>query len=293
VEVIADPSANEVKITARVTAFGDTVDEAKSRLQNIKINVNRRDDQVLEVTAETPKAQNSAGTCSFAIRLPSVNGSTVRTGNGAVTLTGLGGPAELFTSVGSITVADHGDKVTAESGNGAIHITKVAGDVQVTSSVGQVRVQECGGSVKAKSGNGSLEITKAKGPVAARTSVGSVTVRDVSDSVMAETGNGAVTVVGVRGAVTAKASVGQVKLEQVSGDIKAETGNGSMTYTPAAGSAASFSLRSSVGSIAVHLPGSAAVGRVRAGAAAPPAGQARDRQPALRPVVHGRVSEDR
>src|SRR5262245_12036045 len=40
IEVIADPALTEVKVTAKVTAFGETDDEAKARLEEIKIKWN-------------------------------------------------------------------------------------------------------------------------------------------------------------------------------------------------------------------------------------------------------------
>jgi hypothetical protein len=265
VDIAADPSLKEVKVIAKVSAFGDTDEEAKARLQDIKVKLNRRDDGVLEIGIESSKeGQSIRGTCSFVISIPNVTGAKVRTGNGSVTLKGLGGAADVHTDVGAVSVREQGGNVTVQTGNGSVHVIKAAGDVQATTSVGKVTVEEAAGAAKAKSGNGSLEITKVGGAVEATSSVGSVTIRDAAGPVTASTGNGSIVVANVKGAVTAKSSVGQVTLDQVSGKAEGLTGNGSITYTAAPGSDSSFRLKADVGAVTIRLPASAG-GSIQAG----------------------------
>ena len=265
VEIVADPSLKEVQVTAKVTAFGDTEEEAKARFQDMKVTLSRRGDGVLEIAMEPSKeGQSVRGTCSFVIGIPDVTGAKVRTGNGSVTLKGLGGAADVHTDVGAVTVRDQGGNATVQTGNGSVHALKAAGDVQVTTSVGKVTLEEAAGSAKAKSDNGSLEITKIGGAVEATSSVGSATVRDAAGPVTAGTGNGSIVVAKVKGAVTAKSSVGQVTLDQVSGKAEAVTGNGSITYTAAPGSDSSFRLKADVGAVTIRLPASAG-GSIQAG----------------------------
>src|SRR5207244_3092592 len=95
VEVVADPSLQEVKVTAKVTASAATEEEAQARLKEVTVKVGRRDDKVLEVTAEAPQGKPGTGWgCSFIVRVPEATGCKVRTGNGSVTLKGLGGAAD-------------------------------------------------------------------------------------------------------------------------------------------------------------------------------------------------------
>ena len=258
IEVSADPSLKEVMVTAKVTGYGDSEEEAKARLQEIKIKVHRRDDRVLEVTAEHPKEwQGFKGACSFVVRIPQADGVSVRTGNGSVTLKGLGGAAHVNSGVGSITISDQGGKVEAQTGNGGVYVNKSGGDVFVSAAVGPISVKEAVGSVKAKTGNGSLEAAKIGGTVEANASVGSVTIRGTGGAVTASTGNGAITITDAKGAAKADASVGPVTLEQVAGAVEAETGNGSLNYSQAPGSDSPFNLKASVGSITVRLAASA------------------------------------
>ena len=130
VDIAADPSLKEVTIVAKVTAFGDSDEEAKARLKDIKVKIGRRDDRVLQITVEHPKEwKGLKGACSFVIRVPEVSGSTVRTGNGSVTLKGLGGAAHVNSGVGSITISDQSGIVEAQTGNGGIYVNKATGDV--------------------------------------------------------------------------------------------------------------------------------------------------------------------
>ena len=72
VEVVADPSIQEVKVAAKVTAFGDTVEQAKARLQDVKIKVSRREDGTLHIALEpAPAGEPLRAACSFVIRIPS------------------------------------------------------------------------------------------------------------------------------------------------------------------------------------------------------------------------------
>jgi DUF4097 and DUF4098 domain-containing protein YvlB len=265
VDVAADPALTEVKVTAKVTAFGDTDEEAQARLQDVQVTVRRRDDRVLEIAAEYPKGQQTIrGGCSFVVRIPAADGVQVRSGNGAVILAGLGGAADAHTGIGPVTVHDQGGAVNVQTGNGAVLVIKAAGDVHATTSIGKVEVRESSGAIRAKTGNGAIEIAKAGGAVEASSSIGPVTIHDAAGDVTAQSGNGAVKLARVRGAAKAKSSIGPVTLEQVAGKAEAVTGNGPVTYAPAAGGNAAFNLTTSIGSVTVRLPAGAG-GKIRAG----------------------------
>ncbi len=222
VEVIADPTVKEVKITATISAFGTTEEEAKSRLPDVKVNIGRRADGTLEIKAESPKEWAGArGGCSLAIRVPDASGCKIRTGNGSVSLIGLRGLADVHTGIGAIAVADQLGAVTAETGNGSIQVNKATGEVN------------------------------------AKTSIGAVTIREIAGAVNASSGNGSVTIKSVKGTVNAKTSIGQMTLEQISGNVEAESGNGSITLAPAPGGDASFNLKTSIGAVTVRLPAGA------------------------------------
>ena len=258
VEVITDPSSEEVQVSASVKAFGETDDEARSLLKDVHVDLERRADGVLTIDCRFPQSQRgSHGACSFKIRVPEAKGARIRTGNGSVTLKGISGVTDIDTGIGNVTISDQTGKVVAHSGNGAIQLSNAVGDAELATNIGSVTVQETSGAVTARSGNGAIIITGVGGDVDASTDIGSVTIQDAA-AVIAKSGNGSVSVVKATGTVRAKTSIGQVKLEQVSGVVEAESGNGSVIYVPAAGSDHAFTLKTAIGSVNAHLPASAA-----------------------------------
>jgi DUF4097 and DUF4098 domain-containing protein YvlB len=263
IEITADPSVKEVEVLAKLTAYAETEEDARSHLHEIEVKLDRESDGLLKIRCQSPKQQTGVqDACAFDIRVPDANGILVRTGNGSVTLQGLSGEANVETSVGSVTISDQAGNVTAHTGNGAIRLMKGAGEARFTTSVGSITIADVGGDVKTHTGNGAVHITAAKGDVDASSDVGAVTVQDAA-AVKAKSGNGTVTVVQAKGRVHADTSVGQVKIEQAAGTVEAESGNGSIVLSPAAGSTSSFKLKTAVGSVTVRLPGSAA-GRITA-----------------------------
>ena len=264
VDIASDPSLKEIKITAKLSAFGKTDEEAKARLQDVKIKVSRRADSVLEVVAELPKIDGVInGECSFVVRVPDAKGAKVKSGNGSLTIKGLGGVAELDASVGAIKVIDQGGSVGANSGNGSISVTKTKGEVRAATSVGAVKIEDASGIVNARSGSGSIVVKNAGGDVKADASVGSISIYNAAGAVTATSGNGSITISGAT-RVRAKASVGGVTIDNVGGEVDAESGNGSIIFKSAQDSDPSFKLNASVGSVTVHLR-AGATGSIEAG----------------------------
>jgi hypothetical protein len=257
VEVTADPSAKEVQVTAKLTAFAPTEEEAQSLLKDVEIKLERREDGTLEISSHWPDSQTIHGGCSFEVRLLEANGAKVRSGNGAITLAALGGAADVHTGIGAVKISDQAGKTAVHTGNGAIQLDRAGGDCELTTDIGSVTVRQNAGTVTARSGNGAIHVTSAKGSVVAKTSIGAVTVDDVAGDVIAKSGNGQVVVAQAQGTVSAHSDIGQVKVEQVSGTVEASSGNGSIVFAAAKGSASPFTLKTSIGSVAAHLPASA------------------------------------
>jgi hypothetical protein len=259
VEIAADPSLPEVKITAKLSANGNTDEEAKQHLDELRVDVDRRSDGVLAIAAR-PKEDGKtihAG-CSFVVHVPDVNGTKARSGNGSVTLTGLGGAADAHSGMGAVSVTRNKSNVVARSGNGSVTVRDSGGDVMADSGMGAVTVENTAGIVKAKSGNGSVAVTRAAA-VEARSGMGSVDVHDAGGDVTAVSGNGSVSVVGAKGTVSARSSMGKVSIENAAGKVDAESGNGSVECS----AAGPLNLRSNMGEVHATLP-AAAGGRIKA-----------------------------
>jgi hypothetical protein len=240
IEIMADPAAKEVEILARVTASGETDEEAKARLADIEVQVERRKDGVLEIRARPKKAgEPMHGGCAFVIRVPSCDGVRAHSGNGSVTLSALSGEADVDCGLGSITINDHGGKIKAHSGNGAITIRKGAGEVHAKSGLGSITIDSVQGPVDAKSGNGSIAYTggaENQEPFKLDTGLGSITIRLPSaakGSIHAESSLGSVTVNGSRKprSVTGERGSKHIVLSEGGPSCQAHCGNGSVTVT--------------------------------------------------------------
>lgn len=95
---------------------------------------------------------------NFTVRIPA--GSKVRaaSGNGDVSLTGVG------------------DEAIAASGNGKILVSGTTGEVEASTGNGEVTVEEAKGPVHASSGNGDVRVRTSLGPVSASSGNGDIIV---------------------------------------------------------------------------------------------------------------------
>lgn len=121
---------------------------------------------------------------------------------------------------GDVSVEGVGGSVAAVSGNGDVRVSGTASEVRATTGNGDVRVSDVDGAVTATSGNGRVEVGSTRGPVRAATGNGDVLVRMErtvgSGDVRLSSGNGS-----VRLEVPASFS-GRLDASSGSGDIDAE-----------------------------------------------------------------------
>ena len=123
---------------------------------------------------------SNEGDADFTIEIPRGVKLVAATGNGDVSIRGVGGELEATSGNGEVTVDGASSSVLAASGNG------------------DIRVDHAGGAVKAHSGNGSIRVSTARGPVEANTGNGRIDVDMASLSDGGDmdfnTGNGSITV---------------------------------------------------------------------------------------------------
>lgn len=113
---------------------------------------------------------------------------------------------DLYTSGGSISVAD------------------LTGRVKAKTSGGSIKMQDCTGDVDVKTSGGSIRIGKVEGEVEAHTSGGSITVEEVMGTVNAKTSGGSVSATITKqpkGDCSLKTSGGSIKVK-LAGDIKVD-----------------------------------------------------------------------
>ncbi len=203
ITVRVDESAGStVTIVADIRAAGATQEEADRRLADTKLHIDRLDDRTLHVRAVWPEPRNGNDACSLEITVPGASGIYARSGNGAISITGAAGFADLHTSNGAVTVRDHGGDARIETSNGKITCANVAGRCDVGTSNGKLELADVRGGVTGSTSNGAviLELRNgSSGDFDITTSNGAIRASVASDwagSIDASTSNGSIDVSG-------------------------------------------------------------------------------------------------
>jgi putative adhesin len=119
------------------------------------------------------------------------------TGNGEVSVDGVGAEATISTGNGRMRITNVSGELEASSGNGAVFIERTTGPVHASSGNGDVTVRASRGPITVSSGNGDIDVTmeelRIEGDMEFTTGNGSVrvTVPDgFAGDLSADTGNG-------------------------------------------------------------------------------------------------------
>jgi DUF4097 and DUF4098 domain-containing protein YvlB len=192
VELIHDPAATAMEITAAIRCTGDTEAKAAARVKATKLTAMRGADGRVTVGVDFPPREPavtvvfvgtisaSDDSASIVIRAANLDGIEVATTNGSIEVGAFRGPAKLVTANGSIEVNDHAGPIEARSSNGAIRASGVLAPVVAETSNGRIEVvlaPEAQGDIELETSNGSvsLELGEAwQGTVSADTSNGRV-----------------------------------------------------------------------------------------------------------------------
>jgi DUF4097 and DUF4098 domain-containing protein YvlB len=200
VDVVGDLDQKDVKIVAKITTSGATMEEAKARLAGVKVSAERRRrDKVLVISVAFPGRRQSNDGCALEITVPSAKGATIHTSNGRVSVTRLAGP------------------VKASSSNGALTADGVEGEVDLDTSNGSITFKAAGAPARftLKTSNGSVKATLAKG---------------ATGKLTADTSNGSVDIVGAKAdSVAGSRTSKTVRLSPEGPLSEIETSNGTIT----------------------------------------------------------------
>lgn len=119
------------------------------------------------------------------------------TGNGEVSVDGVGAEATIATGNGRMRITNVSGELEASSGNGAVTIDRAMGPVHATSGNGDISVRATRGPITATSGNGDIEVEmdelRLEGDMEFTTGNGSIVVQvppGFSGDLSADTGNG-------------------------------------------------------------------------------------------------------
>jgi hypothetical protein len=252
-------NGREVRISATMRAQGDSQEEAKRYVEQIRIDVSQ-DGQGIKVRTIYPDDSSP----SFVLRIRSRKGPSysvdydiavpvdaklwVKNGFGNVELRGIHGWSDIENSHGQLTMRDGGagkltnsfGSVEAEGGEGNLTVTNNNGSVSVSTVKGAGEVQDRFASITVKNvegavtitgSNGSVELTDA-GATTINDSFGSVNVRNIHGNLTVNDNNGAVDVNTVSGSAHLNGSFGSIHFSNVTGYVKCTASNGKVSGGP-------------------------------------------------------------
>jgi TonB family protein len=99
----------------------------------------------------------------------------LRSGGGHITVTSIGGRAQLSTEGGNISLERGGGTVTATTAGGRIDVGEAAGAIRAESEGGGIRVVRLAGPTQLQTAGGSIYLTSVQGAVRAATASGGIT----------------------------------------------------------------------------------------------------------------------
>lgn len=187
IDVIKDPNAKGVEISARIRCYGRDQAEADARLKGATLVAQRDADGKVDVSVSIPKRATGSwinlrsDETQITVRAADLSGIVATTSNGSITLDAFKGEAKLETSNGGIAVNGHNGPVHADTSNGSIRINGAQsafaetsnGNIDVTLAEGAV------GDLRLETSNGSvvLDLSAAwQGTVSAETSLGTLSL---------------------------------------------------------------------------------------------------------------------
>ena len=177
ISVETSDQAKEVTVVAKLKGT------SKERLDATKVLAERKPDNSLSIYVKWPNDSRDGGEgCSFEIKLPDVNGATLKSSNGALTLVGASGDASLKSSNGAVKVSRHTGELKVKTSNGAITAEGINGPAELDTSNGAITLTltaAAAGQVHLDTSNGAITLAVGKafaGELSAKTSNGSVAV---------------------------------------------------------------------------------------------------------------------
>ena len=232
VELVRDPAATTMQISAEIQCSADTKERAAARVKATKLTAERDPNGKVRIAVEFPPQEPavtvvfvgdqsvSHDSASIVIRAANLDGVRVSTSNGRISVGAFTGPAKLETSNGSIELTDYAGPIDARSSNGAIIASGVMAPVAADTSNGRIEI------TLAPQAEGNLDLETSNGPVL-------VTLGERwQGTVTADTSNGTIDLSG--GEFVRKRSVGTMTIGEASkATAKIDTSNGPVTVRSA------------------------------------------------------------
>ncbi len=184
IELVVDATLDAPHIEATFTVEGEDEKDVARRAELVKLFAERAADQTLVVRPIFPGKEMPRDTVRVRIVVPKSGDCTLRSANGALTVTGTAGKLKLNAKNGAIRVERHTGSVDANAANGAIEILHAGGEVRASAANGAITVSLADGNdlpfeIETRTGSVRVEVgTDFDGIVKMHTTGGELSVSD-------------------------------------------------------------------------------------------------------------------
>lgn len=199
-------------LSARITAWGGTKEEAEAALAKAKLEIS---------TSESGPTVSLAGATVQRGLLGMVQRNTAKADLEIAVPAGV--HLRIESSSGDLDAQGPFDASTVHSSYGSVRIEKVEGDLAATSSSGDVVVAGAhGGSVEATSGYGQVRVSDCESTrITAKSSSGAVRLEDArAERFRIKSGYGDIEMARIDGEVEAKTSSGDIRAKDLKGPVE-------------------------------------------------------------------------
>ena len=174
----------------------------------------------------------------YTVRLPKRFNVDLRTGGGAIAVSGLNGEIKAKTSGGDLKFAQLEGPIDGKTSGGGIEMSSCTGETSINTS---------GGSIDVKSGRGRLD---------ARTSGGSIAVHQYVGDTDVKTSGGKLSLENISGKITGRTSAGSIDVSLVDpvADINLDSSAGSIEVAVPPKAGFDVDAKTSMGKIRTEIP---------------------------------------
>lgn len=265
VEVSPDGSAH---LTADVTAWGRTSEEARERLGRVRIDAERSaegarvfSEPLLPLEGKEGRSYQVREKIDYRVRLPAGARVKAESGAGEISFDGALGGARARTAHGDVRCAGLRGDLSAQSGSGSVSVRDVEGmSVSAETSHGRIELASVKADrVMAKTGSGRIAGEGiAAGRLEIESAYGACRLREVSGTASVVLSSGDLSAEGMSGKLEARTSFGDLWAEGTFDALSLRTDSGAVRASSRGAPAAPWSLASSHGRVELTLPAEAA-----------------------------------
>jgi len=249
--IVGRPDVTAVSIVGVKTVVARDDKDAKTMMDNLKMDVSEKGDQVVIETLDNNRYENwgwsvmsvvkgnrrsswidytievpvafrvNASTASGEIRVSNIGGSAdVEATSGDVTLRGVGAGARVAMTSGDLEASDIGGDMTVAATSGNVTVENVRGTLEVHGTSGDFTVSQVQKDVNAQLTSGDFVLQGCSGDVVFRSASGDARLSEIGGSVDASSSSGDIDVL--------IAPVGERKFE-----FSSSSGDIDISYVPA------------------------------------------------------------